>query len=95
MIEAPSIPDRIPHWLTRGSDSDWQVVLWNDDHTPMDHVIHALVEVIPEVDPPQAQELMWTAHFKGSAIVAKGYKERAELIRDQLETFGLTATLEP
>lgn len=70
------------------------MVLWNDDHNTMDHVITALIKVLDGVDLQRAVQLMMTAHSQGSAYVATAPRERAELYREGLESFGLTATLE-
>ncbi len=97
-LECPVIPDRIPASLGRpqGADSagHWHVVLWNDDHNTMDHVITALIKVLDGVDLQAAVQLMMTAHSQGSAYVATAPREQAELYREGLERFGLTATLD-
>ena len=38
---------------------------------------------------------MFTAHYHGEAAVISCPKEAAEHYRDRLESFGLTATIEP
>lgn len=97
-IDRPSIPDRIPADLGKPRILDgaacWHVVLWNDDCNSMDHVVTALIKVLDSVDLQGAVELMMTAHSAGSAYVATAPREQAELYRDGLERFGLTATLE-
>ena len=97
-IDRPSIPDKIPVGLGRPRDVDgaepWHVVLWNDDRNTMDHVITALIKVVDGVDLQGAVQLMMTAHNKGSAYVATAPRERAELYREGLERFGMTATME-
>lgn len=69
------------------------VVLHNDDVNAMDHVVLALLDSVPELDPPRAVEIMLTAHEHGEADVITCPLERAELYRDRLERHGLTATI--
>jgi ATP-dependent Clp protease adaptor protein ClpS len=69
------------------------VVLHNDDHNTMDHVVHALLVSVPELDVEHAMEVMLAAHNHGQADVVTCPLERAELYRDRLESHGLTATI--
>ncbi len=72
----------------------YRVILHNDDVNDMRHVIHALLESVPELTPERAAEIMLAAHNNGQAEVIRCPLERAELYRDRLKTFGLTATIE-
>lgn len=69
------------------------VVLHNDDHNAMDHVVRALLLSVPELEVDRAVEVMLTAHENGQADVISCPLERAELYRDRLESHGLTATI--
>ncbi|MEX1023376.1 MAG: ATP-dependent Clp protease adaptor ClpS [Dehalococcoidia bacterium] len=69
------------------------VVLHNDDVNSMDHVVHALLVSVPELEVQQAVEVMVAAHTHGQADVVTCPLERAELYRDRLESHGLTATI--
>ena len=69
------------------------VVLHNDDVNSMDHVILALLDSVPELEPERAVEVMLTAHERGEADVIACPLERAELYRERLEQRGLTATI--
>lgn len=71
----------------------WAVVLHDDDHNTMDHVVHALLVSVPELDLERAAEVMLVAHYRGQADVIVCPLERAELYRDRLESHGLTATI--
>lgn len=72
----------------------YRVLLHNDDHNAMDHVVHAIVQAVPSVGPERAIEIMFEAHNNGVAEVIVCPLEPAELYRDRLKTFGLTATIE-
>ncbi|MEX2373070.1 MAG: ATP-dependent Clp protease adaptor ClpS [Dehalococcoidia bacterium] len=69
------------------------MVLHNDDVNSMDHVVHALLVSVPELEVQQAVEVMVAAHTHGQADVVTCPLERAELYRDRLESHGLTATI--
>lgn len=56
----------------------WQVVMLNDDFTPMDFVIMVLVEVY-DLDVAKAVAYMLEVHEKGRSIVGTYPKEIADL----------------
>ena len=72
----------------------YRVVLRNDDVNEMAHVVRALLESVPELSSERAAEIMLEAHNRGAADVITCPLERAELYRDRLQGFGLTATIE-
>ena len=69
------------------------LVIHNDDVNSMDHVVHALLESVPELSIEDAARIMLPAHENGKADVISCPLERAELYRDRLESQGLTATI--
>jgi ATP-dependent Clp protease adaptor protein ClpS len=73
----------------------YRVVLHNDDHNTMDHVVRSLLRSVPSLTVERAAEIMLEAHNHGSATVIVCPKEAAEHYRDALESCGLTATIEP
>ena len=73
----------------------WSVILHNDDHNSMDHVVLSLMRCVPSLDFEAATEIMFIAHHHGEATVIECPKEAAEHYRDALESSGLTATIEP
>lgn len=73
----------------------YRVILHNDDHNSMDHVIRSLLRCVPSLSPEEAEAIMWTAHTHGEATVIECPKEAAEHYRNCLESAGLTATIEP
>jgi ATP-dependent Clp protease adaptor protein ClpS len=77
------------------TEPPYKVILHNDDHTPMDHVVITLRKVIPRMSLRRAVSIMLEAHTKGKAIVTKCHKELAELYQEGLRTEGLIATIEP
>ncbi len=73
----------------------YRVVLHNDDHNSMDHVVISLTRCVPSLTVERAVEIMFEAHNNGQATVIECPKEAAEHYRDCLESRGLTATIEP
>ena len=73
----------------------YRVILHNDDHNSMDHVVLSLMRSVPSLTVEDAAEIMLQAHNHGQATVIECPKEAAEHYRDRLESCGLTATIEP
>ena len=73
----------------------YRVILHNDDHNSMEHVVRSLLKCVPSLTAEEAIEIMFTAHHGGQATVIECPKEAAEHYRDSLESCGLTATIEP
>ena len=78
----------------------YRIIMWDDDVTTMEFVIRMLVRVIG-VEYSEAEKLMFTVHFSGSAHVATMPLERAEFKVQQvhtaaaLEDFPFRCTIEP
>ncbi|MEX1103605.1 MAG: ATP-dependent Clp protease adaptor ClpS [Dehalococcoidia bacterium] len=96
MPEAPVAPriDLDTDALTRLLPP-WRVILHNDDHNSMDHVVASLIRCVASLTIEQAVEIMFTAHEHGRAEVIACPKEAAEHYREKLESCRLTATIEP
>jgi len=72
----------------------YRVVLHNDDHNAMDHVVRSLLRSVPSLTVERAAEIMLEAHNHGQATVIVCVKEAAEHYRDRLESCALMATIE-
>jgi ATP-dependent Clp protease adaptor protein ClpS len=72
----------------------WKVLLHNDDVNDMMYVVSCLLKTVPGMGEQRATEIMFEAHNHGKAVVTTCPLELAELYRDRLESFGLTATIE-
>jgi ATP-dependent Clp protease adaptor protein ClpS len=71
-----------------------QVVLHNDDKNTVSHVIHCL-QLVFAYDIAMAAKIMLEAHEKGRAIAEVEAETPAIEHRDQLRSYGLSATVEP
>lgn len=96
MAQAPTLPGTILDEETlKRLLPPYRVVLHNDDHNSMDHVVLSLMRCVPSLTVEDAAEIMLQAHNHGQATVIECPKEAAEHYRDSLESCGLTATIEP
>ena len=71
----------------------YKVILHNDDVNTMEHVVKVLMQVF-KFERYICEEIMMEAHRNGLAVCRIEPLERAELHRDQLRSFSLTATIE-
>ena len=72
----------------------YKVLLHNDDQNDMAHVVYALNQVF-NMQAGDASRIMFEAHNSGVALCKIEPLEHAELHRDQLQSYSLTATIEP
>lgn len=71
----------------------YKVLLHNDDVNTILDVVNAICQVI-HMEMGIAIEKMLEAHHKGISLLLVTHKERAELYQDQLQSYGLTVTIE-
>ncbi len=71
----------------------YKVLLHNDDHNAMDHVVTSLMKVF-RFGKAESERIMLEAHRNGVALCVIEPLEQAELHRDQLRSSSLTASLE-
>jgi ATP-dependent Clp protease adaptor protein ClpS len=72
----------------------YKVLLHNDDHNTMDHVIKVLRRVF-QFELSVCEQIMMEAHRNGIALCTVEPLEKAEHHRNQLESFSLLSTIEP
>lgn len=72
----------------------FKVLLHNDDVNSMEHVVKVLMKVF-RFNRARSEKIMLEAHRVGLALCTIEPLEQAELHRDQLQSFSLTATIEP
>ena len=71
----------------------YEVILHNDDYNTMDHVVRCLVRVFGH-SMMLAEKIMRETHRMGSAVAEVEAESEAKLHRDQLQSYGLSATVE-
>jgi ATP-dependent Clp protease adaptor protein ClpS len=72
----------------------YKVVLHNDEHNSMEHVVESLRKAVPGMTLGKATAIMWEAHTAGKAVVISCPLVLAELYQQRILSFGLTATIE-
>jgi ATP-dependent Clp protease adaptor protein ClpS len=91
-VSTPDIAERT--WLQSIVLPPWKVLLFNDEVHAIDEVVLALLSAVQSLSVEQAVAVTLEAHNTGVAVATTA-KERAEAIRERLESFGLTSTIEP
>jgi ATP-dependent Clp protease adaptor protein ClpS len=71
----------------------YQVILHNDDKNTVEHVVRCLMRVFGH-NGPLAVKIMMEAHERGKAVAEVEAESEAKRHRDQLQSFGLSATVE-
>ena len=71
----------------------WKVIVHDDDHNTYEHVIKSLMAII-RLNLRTAYKKTVEVDKQGLAVVEVTHKEKAELLRDQLQSLGLTSTIE-
>lgn len=74
-------------------DHGWSVVVWNDPINLMDYVVYVFQKVL-HMNRSQATKHMMEVHQNGKSLVAHENREKAEHLVHQLQSYGLTATLQ-
>ena len=87
---APDTGDEIRRRVLR----PYKVILHNDEHNSMEHVVESLRKAVPGMTLGKAVAIMWEAHTSGKAVVIACPLELAELYQQRILSFGLTATIE-
>ena len=72
----------------------YKVLLHNDDVNTMDHVIKSIMKVF-HYSLEVSERIMLEAHQNGVALCTVEPFEKAELHRDQLQSYSLISTIEP
>lgn len=72
----------------------WSLLLHNDQVNEMGYVVRILVRMTA-IPVAEAVRMMCEAHLEGVALVLETHRERAELLAEQLEAAGLSASIEP
>ncbi len=74
-------------------ENAYQVILYNDEVNSTHHVVRSLMKVFGH-PPALAEKIMLEAHFHGEAIAEVESQNRARLHRNQLVSFGLSASVQ-
>ncbi len=91
-----AVPSAKPHTAAERTVAHiplYKVLLHNDDHNTMEHVVMTLMQIF-RFDKAKSERIMLEAHRSGVALCVVEPLEQAELHRDQLRSYSLIASLE-
>lgn len=81
--------------VVRKPAPQYRVLLHNDNHNAMEHVVMALMQTVPSLSQAQAVDIMMAAHNDGTALVITCALEPAEFYSETLKSHGLSSSIEP
>lgn len=90
-LDAPVLDDVDIDAFFQSADL-WAIIVWNDDVTTFQTVIQAFVEIFHHTV-ERADQLAWTIHNTGKAVVAVRPKDEAEAGVRALHTRKIAATM--
>lgn len=92
--ETLPIPDKILEGkIEEAFEKHWHVLVWNDPINLMTYVVFVFMKVLA-FQKETATKHMLEVHHQGKSCVATETREKAELYHQQLQSFGLTVTLQ-
>ena len=92
-MSTATLPETAPASPQTRALPPYAVVLHNDDHNEMGYVVQT-VAVLARMPAERAFECTLEAHEEGEAVVLRTHREHAELVCEQFQSKGLTATVE-
>lgn len=96
-IKAMSSKEKLNPGLSSSTSQEqerfFNLILHNDDVNTFDHVIDSLIEICHH-DSNQAEQCAMIVHYKGKCDVKKGEYETLSLMKDQLDSKGLTVSID-
>mmetsp|Transcript_121 Transcript_121/g.219 ORF Transcript_121/g.219 Transcript_121/m.219 type:complete len:176 (-) Transcript_121:176-703(-) len=76
-------------------ESEWRVILHNDEVHTFNYVVDSLTNILPEYNKKKAFDLCVVVHGSGKGTVTKAWKEKAEQYCMGLQRRGLTVSIAP
>lgn len=79
--------------LKSAFEKNWNVIVWNDPINLMSYVVFVFMRVLGFTR-EKATKHMLEVHRVGKSLVATESREKAEFYHQQIQSFGLTVTIE-
>ena len=79
--------------LKSAFEKNWNVIVWNDPINLMSYVVFVFMRVLGFTR-EKATKHMLDVHRVGKSVVATESREKAEFYHQQIQSFGLTVTIE-
>ncbi len=90
----PDVVETTREKVEEAFEKNWSVIVWNDPVNLMSYVVFVFMRVLG-FPKEKATRHMLEVHHQGKSVVAVEARERAELYHQQIQSHGLTVTLEP
>jgi ATP-dependent Clp protease adaptor protein ClpS len=90
---APDTAQDTSEKLKSAFEKNWNVIVWNDPINLMSYVVFVFMRVLGFTR-EKATKHMLEVHRNGKSIVASETREKAEFYHQQIQSFGLTVTIE-
>lgn len=74
-------------------EKNWNVIVWNDPVNLMSYVVFVFMKVLAFTR-DKATKHMLEVHQRGKSVVATETREKAELYHQQIQSYGLSVTIE-
>jgi ATP-dependent Clp protease adaptor protein ClpS len=95
-LAVETVPDKshdTAEKLKSAFEKNWNVIVWNDPINLMSYVVFVFMRVLG-FNREKATKHMLQVHREGKSLVATETREKAELYHQQIQSFGLTVTIE-
>jgi ATP-dependent Clp protease adaptor protein ClpS len=83
---------RFNEWMDNEEAKAYHLILHNDDFNTFDYVIESLIEVCRHNN-EQAEQCAFITHYNGKCEVKSGDQDELTLLKDKLNSKGLTVSI--
>ena len=90
---APATIETTREKVEEAFEKNWSVIVWNDPINLMSYVVFVFMKVLAFTK-EKATKHMLEVHHLGKSVVAVETREKAELYYQQIQSYGLTVTVE-
>ena len=89
----PDVEETTKEKVKEAFERNWNVVVWNDPINLMTYVVFVFMRVLG-FNRQKATKHMMEVHNQGKSVVATETREKAELYHQQIQSHGLSVTIE-
>jgi len=89
----PELDEQTEEKVKEAFEKNWNVIVWNDPINLMNYVVFVFMRVLG-FPREKATKHMLEVHHQGKSVVATETREKAELYHQQIQSHGLSVTIE-
>src|SRR5437762_4629475 len=89
----PDTTEKTKEKIEEAFEKNWNVIVWNDPVNLMSYVVFVFMKVLGFTK-EKATRHMLEVHHGGRSVVATETREKAEFYHHQIQSFGLSVTIE-